>query len=131
MPIGGAGGATPGLLEARRLTRFLVDFLAAERLPARFLVDFLAVLRLAVFFFGDRFPVFLAAVRFLVAISYGSFRFSARVNSLVYPLGAEMGGETSTVRKTITAGDGRFGHRLILSVLRGPTGYLLDTPSAH
>jgi hypothetical protein len=108
MPSGGAGGATPGLLEARRLARFLGDRLAVALLPARFFVDFLAVLRFAVFFFGDRVPVFFAAVRFLVAISSGSFRLSAHVNSLVYPLGAEMGGETSTVRKTNSAQDGRF-----------------------
>ena len=36
MPTGGAAGAAAGFLEARRLTRFLVDFLAAGLLAARF-----------------------------------------------------------------------------------------------
>ena len=95
MPTGGAAGAAAGFLEARRLTRFLVDFLAAGLLAARFLVDFLAGLRLAVFFLGDRLAAFFAA-RFFVAISCGSFRFSAQLVSQVYPPGAEVRGETTT-----------------------------------
>jgi hypothetical protein len=90
----GVVGAGALFVVLRRLTRFLVDFLAAPPLAARFLVDFFAAFRLVVFFLGDRVAVFFPAARFFVAISCGSFRFSARVTSLVYPLGAELGEET-------------------------------------
>ena len=103
------GGAAAGPFDVRRLVRFFGDFLAAVLFAARFLVDFLAGLRLvAVFFLGERVPAFFAAVRFLVAISCGSFRFSARVESLVYPLGARKRGETSTLLKIVAAELGRF-----------------------
>jgi hypothetical protein len=77
MPTGGAGGAAAGFLEVLRRPRFLGDFLAVVAFPARFLVDLAAVFRLAGFFLGEREAVFFAAVRFFVAISCGSFRFSA------------------------------------------------------
>jgi hypothetical protein len=110
MLTGVAAGAAAGVLEARRLTRFLVDFLAAGLLAVRFLVDFLAGLRLAVFFFGDALAAFFFfffgdrlaaffAARFFVAISCGSFRFSAQLVSLVYPPGAEVRGETTSQQK--------------------------------
>lgn len=75
----------------RRVARFFAErFLAGFRLAPDFL---------APFFFGERFFAadFFAAFRFF-AISYGSFPDSTQVIQVVFPLGANMWGKTTSSR---------------------------------
>jgi hypothetical protein len=80
--VKGGAGVAGRLVACFLVARFLAERFAPFFLGDRFLVDFLAA-----FFLVDRLVVdFLAAFLFF-AIGCGSFRCSARVMAIVYPLG--------------------------------------------
>ena len=92
---GGGGGATCLVAGLRRVDRFF----AARFLVERFLAGFRLADFFAPFFFGERFLAadFFAALRFF-AMEFGSFPDSTQVIQVVFPLGANERGKTTSFR---------------------------------